>query len=590
MRAIWSLMLVGMLATVGAASDLATPWELDPEATPRYAETMAWCRQLADAHPSITLTSFGRSPEGRELPLLIWDHEGLDDPDLAHGLPAGRTVLLIQAGIHAGESCGKDAGMVLMRDLAEQGGPPDVTVLFIPIFNVDGHERFGPYNRVNQNGPREMGWRVTSQNLNLNRDFLKADTPEMQAWLQLWNRWRPHFLVDIHSTDGADYQYAITYGLELHGNLDAPLTEWLRGWLADMEPLMAADGFPLAPYVSFRRWHDPRSGLRSWVAGPRFSQGYAAVRNRPGLLIETHMLKPYPVRVEATRVMLEHIVASLTGQRQSLPRLATAADERTAALASWDEPLPLRWETGDRSRPFRFLGVEYEAVVSELSGGEYFVYHSDRPDTFDVEYFDQPEVAATADVPAAYLVPPQWTEVVERLRLHGARLERLTGPVELEVDGWRLEDCTWRHEPYEGRHPVSYAAVPVREVRTFAEGTWLVDLAQPAARAVVHLLDPAGPDALLRWGFFDAVLTRVEYVESYVIERMMTEMVAAEPALRDSLEARKSRDPGFAANPSAIREWFYRQTPFYDQRAFVYPVAAVHNRQIANGLSRSGEF
>jgi hypothetical protein len=270
--------------------------------------------------------------------------------------------------------------------------------------------------------------------------------------------------------------------------------------------------------------------------------------------------------------------------------LIARADDLAASPAFRAEPLPVRWEATDRSRPMTFLGVEYEAVTSELSGGDYFVYHADRPDTFEVEHFDQPAVAATATVPEAYLVPPQWTDVVERLKLHGARLERLTEAVELEVDGWRLQDCSWRHEPYEGRHPVTYQAVPFRQRRVLPEGTWLVDTAQPSARAIVHLLDPEAPDALVRWGFFDAVLTRTEYIESYVIERLMTEMVADRPALRDSLEARKARDPEFATNPWAIRDWFYRQTPYYDQEAFVYPVLTIVNRSQIKGLPRSGEI
>ncbi|MEZ4389427.1 MAG: M14 family metallopeptidase, partial [Candidatus Krumholzibacteriia bacterium] len=415
MRTLLSLMLVAACGHLAAAAELTTPWERDSATTPRYAETVAWCRQLADAHPTVALTTFGRSPEERDLPLVIWDADGLRDPAAVHA--AGRTVVLIQACIHAGESCGKDAGMTLVRDLAELGGPADLCVLFIPIFNVDGHERFGPYNRVNQNGPREMGWRVTAQNLNLNRDFLKADAPEMRAWLALWNAWSPHFLVDIHSTDGADYQYAISYGLELHGNLDAGLTGWLTGYLGAMEAAMAADGLPLVPYVSFRRWHDPRSGLESWVAGPRFSQGYAAVRNRPGLLIETHMLKPYPVRVAATRALLDHTLAYLAAGGPELQALAAAADRHATSSEFRAAPLPLRWAATDVSHPIPFLGMAYEAVASELSGGEWFRYHPDRPDTFLIDVFDEPAVAAAADVPEAYLVPPAWTEVVERLGL-----------------------------------------------------------------------------------------------------------------------------------------------------------------------------
>jgi len=586
MRAIVLVCIALVITGVAMAADLPTPHELAPDTTPRYAETMEWCRTLASRHPTVTVADFGTSPEGRDLPLVIWDRDGLHTPDLVHR--AGRTVLLVEACIHAGESCGKDAGMIWLRDLAEQGGPADVTVLFIPIFNVDGHERFGPHNRVNQNGPREMGWRVTAQNLNLNRDFLKADAPEMQSWLALWNLWRPHFFVDIHSTDGADYQYVITYGLELRGNLDQGLTDWTADYLAVMETGLADAGFPLSPYVSFRRWHDPRSGIKAWVAGPRYSQGYAAVRNRPGLLIETHMLKPYPVRVEATRIMLEESLKHLAVHGADLRHRAAVADQHAASAAFRAEPLPLRWQDGEQARPFRFLGVAYEQVTSELSGGEYFIYHGDQPETCTVDFFDQPQVAVSAAVPEAYLIPAQWTTVIDRLRRHDVRLERLTESVSLAIDGWRLDDCSWRQRPYEGRHTVNYTARPVRERREFPAGTWVVDTAQPAARAIVHLLDPAAPDALLRWGFFNAQLTRVEYVESYVIEAMMKEMVAADPTLVDSLAAAKARDRDFAADPRAIREWFFRQTPYYDERAFLYPVAAVFDRDEVEAMPRAG--
>jgi hypothetical protein len=577
-------LLLGLVA--GASRAQQTPWERDPLATPRYEETVRWCRALAVAEDQVAYTTFGISPEGRDLPLLIWDPAGLADPQACHA--AGRVILLVQACIHAGESSGKDAGMAWIRDLCLAGpdAPAGVTVLFIPIFNVDGHERFGPYNRINQDGPREMGWRTTAQNLNLNRDFLKADAPEMRAWLRLWNTWRPHMLVDTHATNGADYQYPVTYGLELHGNLDPGLTAWTADYLARLEAGLGAQGIPIAPYVTFRRWHDPRSGLRQWVAGPRYSQGYAAVRNRPGLLVETHMLKPYPVRVAATRAILELTLAHLADHRAALRALADAADARTASLAGRGEPVPLDFATGPDSVMVDFLGVRYEQVTSELSGGEYFVYHADEPETLRVPFFDQPVVTAAASLPAAYLVPPAWTAVLERLRWHAIRFDRLAAPAEVTVRGWRLEDVRWADRPYEGRHRVEFTAVPGDEVRTFPAGTAVVTTDQPGARVIAHALEPAAPDALLRWGFFDAVLTRVEYVESYVIERMMAEMVRDDPDLRAEFEAARAADADLAGDPWAIRQWFYRRTPYHDSRAFVYPVARIDDAAILATLPR----
>ncbi|MCK4657398.1 MAG: peptidase M14, partial [candidate division Zixibacteria bacterium] len=219
------LMLIVFAPVAQAAdfdNDLTTYYEKSNFLeTPRYDETVAFCKLLEAESPFVKYTSFGITPQGRELPLLIVDKSESFAPPTDD-----RIVLLVIACIHPGESDGKDAGLVLIRDLIRDDSLTkqfdDVVLLFIPIFNVDGHERFGPYNRINQNGPLEMGFRVTAQGYNLNRDFLKADSPEMRAWLKLFREWLPDFFIDCHVTDGADYQYTITYGLETHENMPEP--------------------------------------------------------------------------------------------------------------------------------------------------------------------------------------------------------------------------------------------------------------------------------------------------------------------------------------------------------------------------------
>ncbi len=560
---------------LAATTGPITPWEANGgKRTPTYVETMDFCRTLAATFPrQISFTSFGISPQGRDLPLLIADAGGRFDPFAARD-DAGRVVVLIQACIHAGECCGKDAGLLLLRDLVSGGRlPQDITVLFIPIFNVDGHARFSPYGRINQNGPESMGWRATAQNLNLNRDYLKADAPEMRAWLRLWNDWLPDFLVDVHSTDGADYVYPLTYGLELAGNLDGILTKWASRYLDAVKLALKVDGYPLAPYLSFRDWHDPHSGLRTWVASPRFSQGYAAVQNRVGLLIEVHMLKPYPVRVRSAAAMLGRTLEYVESQHAELRKLNTAADARAAEMAGDAETLTLSWRDGERSEPLTFLGVAADTVVSPVTGGRSFVFHSDEPDTFTIPWYRYPEPDAVVRLPQAYLVPPQWEAVIERLRWHGVKTRRLSEATAIAVRSYRFDHPTWQQEPFEGHHPLEYQVHEVSETRTFPPGTVVVPMDQRSARVVAHLLEPEGPDSVVRWGYFDTIFSQVEYAEDYVIDRLAEEMVEASPALRDSLAARKQRDPVFAGDPDAIRAWFYEKTPYHDKQLDVYPVA-----------------
>ena len=277
------LLAVGLAATTASAQD---DWTIEYERsnflrTDRYDKTIAYCRRLAEYSPIVRYESFGISPQGRDIPLLIVDQDQEFDPKGER--TRNKVIVLIQAGIHSGEIEGKDAGLMLIRDMIIhkkfQGILDNCVLLFIPIFSVDAHERFGPFNRINQNGPEEMGWRSTAQNLNLNRDFMKADAPEMQAWLRLFNRWLPEVLTDIHTTDGADFQYVITYVADEHPGVAEPLRSWTaNNFVPELKVRMKSSGYDFFPYVSPRKGHDVRSGLESGAFPPRFSNGYGAAQ------------------------------------------------------------------------------------------------------------------------------------------------------------------------------------------------------------------------------------------------------------------------------------------------------------------------
>lgn len=584
-----------LAAVVAPAASLAgppTPCEVSGSTrTPRYDETMTWLRGLAATTPLLRVTDFGRSPEGRPLPLVVADRRGrFTAGELADRGP-GHLVVLVQACIHAGESSGKDAGLQLLRDLAADPALAErlldhVTLLFIPILNVDGHERFSPYGRINQHGPAEMGWRTTAANLNLNRDYLKADTPELQAWLALFRAWLPDFFVDLHETDGIDYQYAITYSLETHGNLDADLTTWTRGFESDLCGALAAQGWPLSPYVALKDWSDPGSGLVTWAATPRFSHGYVTLQNRPALLVEAHMLKDYATRVEGNVRLLRHTLAWLNDHAPDLRAAVAAADARAASPEFRAAPFALDFALTDSARTVDFLGVGATAVTSEITGGRWFRYDG-GPRTLRLSRQDQLVPSVTARLPEAYLVPPAWTEAIARLEAHGVVSWRLPAPVTLPVRSWRLLDPQWQERPSEGRHPLTCRAESLTETRTFPAGTVVVDLGQRAARVAAHLLEPAGPDALLRWGFFDAAFERVEYAEPYVLEAMIPQLLAAHPKWAAELAVRKAASPDFAGDPGAIRQWFYERTPYWDTRAGIYPVGCLDDRAAVARLPRA---
>jgi len=571
-------------------TDWITPYEKSGGLeTPHYQETVDFLKNLAGSSSMLTMTSFGKSAQGHDLPLLIVDKEGLSEPYAIHA--TGRTVLLLQGCIHPGECEGKDAGMMLIRDLVKSSLPTsslleNVTILFIPIFNVDGHERFGLYNRINQNGPKEMGWRVTANNLNLNRDFLKTDTPEMIAWLKLFNEWMPDFFIDCHTTDGADYQYVLTYLMEIFGEMDSQLTSWSRDvFLPQFESTMDKAGYPVFPYVDFRRWHDPRSGLITEVAPPMLSQGYSALRNRPGLLIETHMLKPYKQRVNATYECIKTCLEILNRENSNLRSMIRKADQFCTSEEFRQIPFPLQFETLENdSIMVGFKGVDYTMENSKISGGNWVKY-TNIPMIFDLPYFCKTRPTLTIKLPYAYIIPAEWKAVIDRLHVHGIQMKLIQKGISIRISTYRFKAPKWQLNPYEGRHPMTNIDYDeITENRWFPPGSAIVEVMQPAARIIPHILEPKGNGSYVYWGFFDAIFEQKEYAESYVLEQLADKMCKENPALLVELNNKKINDTSFAGRPDLILNWFYNNSPYADQRRNIYPVGKIYDRTVMEGL------
>jgi hypothetical protein len=550
--------------------------------TPRYDSTISYCTRLAGASPWVRFTTFGTSPQGRQLPLLILDRNRHFTPSEVR--KSGNLILLIQAGIHAGEIDGKDAGLMFFRDVAILKKYPElldhVTILFIPIFNVDGHERFGPYNRINQVGPEEMGWRTTAQNLNLNRDYLKADAPEMQAWLNLFNQWLPDFFMDIHVTDGADYEYVSTYGLETLGNLDDSLTSWTENKLIPvMEQKMENAGYPVFSYVSFRRWGDPHSGLRDGPASPRFSTGYAAVRNRIGLLVENHMLKDYHTRVSASYEWIRVICGILNDQSKTLKDLNLAADGYASSEDFRKKEFPVSFAPTNDSTMVEFRGVEYDEVHSDLTGGIWFQYHPDRPKTYLIPQFDTQKPSVFASLPEAYIIPPEWTSVIERLKWHGIEYTTIKKDVDIPVSSYIFHDPSWARSPYEGRFPLDVKYDSVELTENFPAGSVVVPMNQSTSRIIANLLEPGAPDSFVSWGFFNTIFEQKEYAETYVMEKVAREMIEKDPSLKAEFEKKKAEDPQFAKDQWTMLNWFFLRSPYRDLKINMYPVGKIYDKK-----------
>lgn len=568
------------------SSSVPPEWQTHAEKTnyretPRYRETVEYCHKLAAAAPSlIRFTQFGWSGEGRALPLVIAARDGTQTPQAAQR--AGSVVVLVQACIHAGESDGKDAGLALLRDIAITKTRLPLlnraVILFIPIYNADGHERFGPYNRINQNGPREMGWRATATNLNLNRDYMKADAPETRAWLKLWSEWRPDLFIDCHVTDGADYRYNVTYGFEHGENIAKPIRDWaLDSFDKRIVPATEAAGNLLSRYFEFRDNRDFSKGIETFIATPRFSTGYTALRNRPGLLIETHMLKDYRTRVQGTYDLLRFTLEEINRDPESLRQAVLLADEQIASEGlTYDASrrVALRMAVTDQAVPFQLKGVEYRRELSEVSGAVR-VRFGTKPVDQTIPFYNEARAHATVAPPLYYIVPPQWTHVIEVLAAHGLALKRLAAPLTVDVESYRFSEVKWAAAPFEGRIMLTYKIEAIREKRTFPAGSTIVPMAQTAARVALHLLEPEAPDSLVAWGFFNSIFEQKEFGEAYVVEQLARDMLAKDEALRGEFEERLMKDPKFSSSPRDRLQFFYERSLYRDPHLNSYPVARV---------------
>ena len=554
--------------------DASDPWVTAFEAdaahdfSPNYADTRAWFDRLDQASDLIRIEQFGVSPEGRPIYAVIASKDGASfDP--------AKPVLMIQAGIHPGEIDGKDAGMMLLRDIAFYGKDAlldRVNLILVPILSVDGHERAGAYSRPNQRGPRIQGWRNTATNQNLNRDYLKLDQPEMRAVRGLILKYRPDLYVDVHVTDGMDYQYDVTYGFNGENGTfsrSPNSSQWLDAvFKPAMNAALEAQGHIPGELVFGMDDDDPKAGLNDGGLGERFSNGWGAAAHVPAILIENHSLKLHEQRVLGTYVFIEAAMRLLADQGAAL----RAATEQDMALRPAEIPTNFEQEEAPSSTR-AFKGIRYEMYDSPASGRPEVRWLGEAdPEIWQMPFYGS-KPTLTLRRPTAYWVPGYRADIIERLRAHGIEMEAVTAPRTVDVSMLRLVDPKLATRANEGHVQASVEAVEIeRRDWIFPAGSVRVPTDQPLGDIVVLLLEPQSSESFFAWGMFPEVLSRVEYIEAYAIAPLADRMLAADPALKAEFEAKLAAEPDFAADAQARLAWFYERTPFYDDRYLLYPV------------------
>lgn len=541
--------------------------------TPTYYEIIEWWQALDKRYPEVKMLTMGPTDAGFPLHLVIISKDR--DTDLASLRKKNKRIILINNGIHPGEPDGIDASMLLVRDYlsGKHTLPDNVVLAIIPVYNIGGCLNRSPYYRVDQDGPEEFGSRGNSQNLDLNRDFIKCDSKEARSFAQIFHTCDPDVFVDNHVSNGADYQHIMTLLTSQHNKLGGAMGEFLH---TTFEPSlyrqMKEKGYDLVPYVDFAG-KTPDEGLSAYFDGPRYSSGFATLWHTFAFVPETHMLKSYPQRVGSTYALMQCFIDFTAKNSEQIKTLRAETKKATATLSAF----PIAWEADKQvSIPVTYKGFESGMKPSDVSGLPRLYYDRSKPWTKQIPYFHQYNVTTTVQKPLAYIIPQGWWKVLDLLKTNNINMRRLTKDSTIQVEAYRIESYTASPRPYESHHPNSEVKISSRTItKTFRKGDYFIPLNQTGNRFLLELLEPNAPDSYFAWNFFDGILVQKEGFSSYAFEDKAAAYLKEHPELKTRLDEKKAADTAFAKNAYAQLDFIFKNSPYYEPGHMQYPVFRV---------------
>jgi len=554
--------------------DFTTPFEKsNGTQTATYEEIIDYYKNLDEAYTSIRTYEMGHTDSNKPLTLITYNPNRTFESEFSKDADVRR--ILINNGIHPGEPDGIDATMMLMRDLA-QGKieiPDNIWVGAIAVYNIGGALNRNSTSRTNQNGPESYGFRGNSKNYDLNRDFIKADTKNADAFAEIFHLIQPDVFVDTHVSNGADYQYTLTHLFTQHNKLGSVLGTYLH---EDFQPKIEQDlktkDWEITPYVNvFNR--TPEQGFSQFMDYPRYSTGYTALWNTLGLMIETHMLKPYKQRVEGTNALLQSIIHTTAQESEKIKALRVDAFNAFAKAETY--PIEFTIDSSKTSS-LEFLGYEGTYEESKLTGKSRLKYHRDRSFTKTVTYYDYFKPTTEITIPKAYVIPHGWRDILVQLYKHDIEYKQLKKDSTMTVEVYHIADYETRRNAYEGHYPHYNTKISMQEKEvTFKKGDYIVPTDQDGIRYLLETLEPEAPDSFFNWNYFDTILQQKEGFSPYVWEDKAAQFLAAHPEIQHEFEMKKESEPAFAQNWYAQLDWIHKKSPNYEQAHLRYPISRV---------------
>jgi hypothetical protein len=562
-----------MLVSIGLQAQL-TPYEKgNKNTTATYAEAIDFYKTLDKKSNKVLVKTMGSTDAGFPLHLVLVSNDATFDAAQWH--KQNKTVLLINNGIHPGEPDGIDASMMLVRDIIKEAKllPDNVCLAIIPVYNIGGCLNRSANFRVDQNGPTEFGFRGNAQNLDLNRDFIKSDSKEARSFAVIFHLLDPDIFIDNHVSNGADYQHIMTLLTTQHNKLGGEMGSYLHNKMQPaINSLMKDKMYDVVPYVNFYG-ETPEQGWTEFFDSPRYSSGYTTLWHTFGFVPETHMLKSYWQRVDATYTLMQSFIqyANKNGVEVQKQR---NVDKQNSITATTFE---VEWQVDTTKKSFiEFKGFTAGKKPSGISGLPRLYYDREKPFTKNIPFYNTYKATLEITKPKAYIIPQGWWKVLELLKINKVQMQVFAKDTIVEVEAYKILEYKSSSQPYENHHSNTNVKVEkTMQKIQYRKGDIYIPMNQLANRFLMETLEPQAKDSYFAWNFFDAILGQKEGISDYVFEDKAVEILKEYPAIKEKLEAKKLVDEKFAKNGTAQLEFIYKNSIYFEPAYMQYPVYRV---------------
>jgi len=541
--------------------------------TPTYFEIVDWWKKLDEKSGKVKMLTMGMTDAGYPLHLIVVSNNG--DYNFENIRKNNKRIILINNGIHPGEPDGIDASMLLVRDIVEDKYkiPDNVVLAFIPVYNIGGCLNRSTEYRVDQNGPEAFGFRGNSQNLDLNRDFIKCDSKDARAFTEIFHLLDPDVFVDNHVSNGADYQHIMTLLTTQHDKLGGIMGDYLN---KTFEPALYADmkqrGYDLIPYVnSFG--DTPENGWPEFWDSPRYGSGYGALWHTFSFVPETHMLKAYDLRVKATYALMQSFIEFTAKNSAKIKELR----DKTKLLVQTQPDFFSSWKLDKAvSKEVLYKGFQSGRKPSEISGQPRLYYDRSKPYEKKIPIFNSYTGENRIQKPVAYIIPQGWWKVIDLLKINKVNMWQLKKDTIVDVQFYKITDYKTAPRQYEMHHVNSDVKVETLTQRiNFSKGDWYIPMNQVANRFLIEVLEPRMEDSYFTWNFFDAILGQKEGYSAYAFEDIAADYLKSNPSLQAQLQQKRQTDTAFAKDGRAQLNYVYQNSKWYEPAHMRYPVYSV---------------